>query len=100
MGGGGGGGDGRVSGNRVHVSGLPTSIKDGELRDIFGKHGNVLGLQKIGGGPRGQTNAIIRYASPEDAQAAISALNGRHEVHPGDGPISCKLAKPNPRWDT
>lgn len=93
----------QVSSTRVHVSNLPKDITEGKLQNVFSQHGDVLGLQMLGGGGRGggpgHICAIIRFSSNADAEKSIVALHNNYEVKPGDGPISVKLAKPNPRWD-
>jgi len=97
---GGGAGGYQVAASRVHVSNLPKDITEGNLEHLFGQHGKVLGLQLLAGAQRGQTCAIVRYESHEDAEASIDALHAKYEVRAGDGPIVVKLAKPNPRWDS
>lgn len=89
----------QVSATRVHVSNLPKDVTEGNLEHLFKQHGNVLGLQLLTSGARGQICAIIRFSSNADAERSIAALHNKHEVRPGDGPILVKLAKPNPRWD-
>lgn len=82
----------------MHVSGLPKDATEGELQELFGRHGQVLGLQLLGGARGGQICAIIRYAQDSAAEAAVDSMNGQNGAG-SDGPLVVKLAKPNPRWD-
>jgi RNA recognition motif-containing protein len=65
-------------GSRVFVGGLPFSSGEDALRDLFAAHGNVESVQvvtdKLTGRSRGF--AFVEMSSPEEAAAAIEALNG------------------------
>ena len=65
-------------GSRVFVGGLPFSSGEDVLRDLFAAHGNVTSVQvvtdKLTGRSRGF--AFVEMSSPEEAAAAIQALNG------------------------
>jgi cold-inducible RNA-binding protein len=65
-------------GSRVFVGGLPFSSGEDALRELFSSHGNVQSVQvvtdKLTGRSRGF--AFIEMSSPEEAAAAIEALNG------------------------
>jgi RNA recognition motif-containing protein len=65
-------------GSRVFVGGLPFASGEDALRDLFAAHGNVQSVQivtdKLTGRSRGF--AFVEMSSPEEAAAAIEALNG------------------------
>lgn len=65
-------------GSRVFVGGLPFATGEDALRDLFAAHGNVTSVQvvtdKLTGRSRGF--AFVEMSSPEEAAAAIEALNG------------------------
>lgn len=65
-------------GSRVFVGGLPFATGEDALRDLFAAHGNVTSVQivtdKLTGRSRGF--AFVEMSSPEEAAAAIAALNG------------------------
>lgn len=65
-------------GSRVFVGGLPFATGEDALRDLFSAHGSVQSVQvvtdKLTGRSRGF--AFVEMSSPEEAAAAIAALNG------------------------
>lgn len=67
-------------GSRVYVGNLPFSVDQEQLRTLFEEGGHeVLEVKivtdRLTGRPRGF--AFVDMASAEDAQAVITALNGR-----------------------
>src|SRR5215831_2485255 len=64
--------------NKVYVGGLPFSVTEGRLQEIFGAHGTVESarviLDKFTGQSRGF--GFVEMGSGSEAQKAISALNG------------------------
>lgn len=62
----------------IFVNNIPFSANTGELRELFIKHGPVREVRVLAdkhtGRPRGC--AVVEMLREEDAQAAISALNG------------------------
>jgi len=67
-------------GSRVYVGNLPFSVDQDQLRTLFEEGGHqVLDVKivtdRLTGQPRGF--AFVDMASSEDAQAVITALNGR-----------------------
>jgi RNA recognition motif-containing protein len=65
-------------GSRVFVGGLPFASGEDALRELFAAHGDVQSVQivtdKLTGRSRGF--AFVEMSSPEEAAAAIEALNG------------------------
>jgi len=95
------GGGGEVSMTRVHVANLPRNITEEALTRLFQQHGQVLGTQILTArSSTGQACAIVRYAASSAAEAAISTLNGKHEMRAGAGTLVVKYARPNPRWES
>ncbi|HWX23369.1 MAG TPA: RNA-binding protein [Candidatus Binatia bacterium] len=64
---------------KLHVANLAASTTERKLQDLFSPHGNVaevnLQVERENGQPRGF--AIVTMATPQGAQAAILALNGK-----------------------
>jgi RNA recognition motif-containing protein len=64
---------------KLYVGNLAYSLTENDLEDMFSPHGPVsevnLMLDRATGRPRGF--AFVTMASPEAAQAAIQALNGK-----------------------
>jgi RNA recognition motif-containing protein len=63
---------------KLYVGNLPFSVTEGELREIFGRHGGVESVSVLTdretGRPRGF--AFVEMADPSAATEAIRALNG------------------------
>lgn len=66
--------------SKLFVGNLSYNVTENDLQDMFAAHGNVtevnLMLDKFSGRPRGF--AFVTMATPEGAQAAIQALNGKN----------------------
>jgi RNA recognition motif-containing protein len=64
--------------NRIYVGGLPYSISEQELSDLFSQHGTVESARIISDKFTGQSRGFgfVEMKSGEEAQKAISALNG------------------------
>jgi len=64
--------------NKLFVGNLSFNVTENELQDMFAAHGSVLEanlmMDRVSGRPRGF--GFITMSSAEEAQAAISALNG------------------------
>src|SRR5262249_51485069 len=65
-------------GNKVYVGGLPYSVTDGRLEEIFAPHGTVASARVIADKFTGQSRGFgfVEMASGAEAQSAIDALNG------------------------
>lgn len=65
-------------GNKVYVGGLPYSVTDGRLEEIFAQHGTVASARVISDKFTGQSRGFgfVEMASNEEAGNAIAALNG------------------------
>jgi RNA recognition motif-containing protein len=65
--------------SRLYVGNLPSTTSETQLNDLFSPHGNVievhLPMDRESGRARGF--AFVTMATPESAQAAILALNGK-----------------------
>jgi RNA recognition motif-containing protein len=66
-------------GKKVYVGNLPYGVGDGELQTMFEPHGAVQSAQVILDRDIGRSKGFgfVEMDSGEQAQAAISALNGR-----------------------
>jgi cold-inducible RNA-binding protein len=64
---------------KLFVGNLDFKVTENELQDAFAAHGNVLEanlvMDRATGRPRGF--GFVTMASPEEAQKAIDALNGK-----------------------
>lgn len=63
--------------NKLYVGGLPYSVTDERLREIFSAHGTVESAQVITDKFTGQSRGFgfVEMNSGSEAQAAISSLN-------------------------
>ena len=64
--------------NKLYVGGLPYSVTDGKLEEIFQAHGTVASAKVIADKFTGQSRGFgfVEMSSGNEAQTAISALNG------------------------
>ncbi len=64
---------------RLYVGNLPYSATDDSLRQVFAAHGTVTTVQVIMDRDTGRSKgfAFVEMANGEEAQAAITALNGK-----------------------
>ncbi len=64
--------------NKLYVGGLPFSVTDGQLQEIFSAHGTVESARVIADKFTGQSRGFgfVEMSSGTEAQAAISGLNG------------------------
>ena len=64
--------------NKLYVGGLPYSVTDGQLQEIFSAHGSVESARVISDKFTGQSRGFgfVEMGSGSEAQAAISGLNG------------------------
>ena len=65
-------------GNKLYVGGLPYSVTEGRLEEIFTEYGAVTSARVISDKFTGQSRGFgfVEMNSSEDAQKAIDALNG------------------------
>jgi RNA recognition motif-containing protein len=67
-----------MSNNKLFVGNLSFNTTENSLQDTFAAHGTVLEanlmMDRVSGRPRGF--GFVTMSTPEEAQAAISALNG------------------------
>ena len=65
-------------GNKLYVGGLPYSVTEGRLQDIFAAHGTVESAKVISDKFTGQSRGFgfVEMGSGGEAQRAIQALNG------------------------
>ena len=63
--------------NKVYVGGLPYSVTDGQLQQIFGEYGTVASATVISDKFTGQSRGFgfVEMSSGDEAQKAIDALN-------------------------
>ena len=65
--------------NKLFVGNVSFDTTENDLQDAFAAHGTVLEanlmMDRVSGRPRGF--AFVTMSTPEEAQAAISALNGK-----------------------
>ena len=65
-------------GNKLYVGGLPYSVTEGRLQEVFSPHGTVESANVISDKFTGQSRGFgfVEMSSGSEAQSAISALNG------------------------
>ena len=65
-------------GNKLYVGGLPYSVTEGRLQEIFAAHGTVESAKVISDKFTGQSRGFgfVEMSSGGDAQKAMEALNG------------------------
>jgi RNA recognition motif-containing protein len=64
--------------NKLYVGGLPYSVTDGRLEEIFAEHGSVQSARVISDKFTGRSRGFgfVEMATSEEAQKAMEALNG------------------------
>ena len=65
-------------GTKLYVGGLPYSVTDGRLQEIFSAHGSVESAKVISDKFTGQSRGFgfVEMSSGGEAQRAIESLNG------------------------
>jgi len=65
-------------GNKLYVGGLPYSVTEGKLQEVFSAHGTVESANVISDKMTGQSRGFgfVEMSSGAEAQKAIEALNG------------------------
>lgn len=66
-------------GKKLYVGNLPFTVTGADLERMFGQHGTVQSAQVITDRDTGRSKGFgfVEMGSSEEAQAAISALNGQ-----------------------
>jgi len=66
-------------GKKLYVGNLPYSVRDSDLEDLFSPHGSVQSAQVIIERDTGRSKGFgfVEMSNDQEAQDAISALNGR-----------------------
>ena len=85
-------------GSKLYVGGLPYSVTEGRLQELFSAHGTVESANVISDKFTGQSRGFgfVEMSSAGEAQKAISALNGTQM----DGrTLTVNEAKPQARRD-
>src|ERR671918_1212023 len=69
---------GEKMGNKLYVGGLPYSVTEGRLQELFAAHGTVESAKVITDKFTGQSRGFgfVEMGSGTEAQRAIQALNG------------------------
>jgi RNA recognition motif-containing protein len=64
--------------SKLYVGGLPYSVTDGQLQEIFAAHGTVESARVISDKFTGQSRGFgfVEMSSGSEAQQAINSLNG------------------------
>ena len=65
-------------GSKLYVGGLPYAATETQLTSLFAAHGTVASARVIADKFTGQSRGFgfVEMSTPEEAQAAIAALNG------------------------
>ena len=83
-------------GKKLYVGNLPYSVRDGDLEQAFGQFGSVTSAKVMMERDTGRSKGFgfVEMGSDEEAQAAISGMNGQ----PLGGRSVCLLyTSPSPR---
>ena len=66
-------------GSKLYVGGLPYSVTEGSLRELFSAHGTVESANVISDKFTGQSRGFgfVEMSSSGEAQSAIQSLNGQ-----------------------
>ena len=80
-------------GKKLYVGNLLYSVTDSDLQELFEQHGTVLSAQVIMDRETGRSKGFgfVEMESEDQAQSAISALNGQDN---GGRPLTVNEAKP------
>lgn len=80
-------------GKKLYVGNLPYTVTDSDLQRMFADHGTVQSAQVIIDRESGRSKGFgfVEMASAEEAEAAISALNGMDQ---GGRTLTVNEAKP------
>lgn len=64
--------------NKLFVGGLPWAVDDAQLEEVFAPHGEVTSARVVTDKFTGKSRGFgfVEYATDEQAQAAIDALDG------------------------
>src|SRR5437763_16737739 len=83
-------------GTKLYGAGLPSSTTDQQLQDLFSQQGSVTSAKVITDRYTGQSRGFgfVEMATGEEAQKAISALNG---TEMGGRTITVNEARPQER---
>jgi RNA recognition motif-containing protein len=67
-----------VNGKKLYVGGLPFSVSDRQLEELFAAHGTVESARVITDKMTGRSRGFgfVEMSSQEEAQSAIESLNG------------------------
>lgn len=67
-----------MSGKKLYVGGLPYSVSDSQLEELFASHGTVESARVITDRMTGRSRGFgfVEMAGDSEADAAIEALNG------------------------
>jgi RNA recognition motif-containing protein len=67
-----------MQGSKLYVGGLPFSVSDNQLSDLFAEHGTVGSARVITDRMTGRSRGFgfVEMSSSQEAEAAVSALNG------------------------
>ena len=67
-----------MNSNKLYVGGLPYSVSDGQLSELFSPHGTVESANVITDRNTGRSKGFgfVEMSAQSEAEAAIEALNG------------------------
>jgi len=80
-------------GTKLYVGNLSYSVTDADLQELFAPHGTVQSAQVINDRDAGRSKGFgfVEMSTGAEAQAAITALNGRQH---GERALTVNEAKP------
>lgn len=68
-----------MSGKKLYVGGLPYSVSDSQLEELFSSHGTVESARVITDKMTGRSRGFgfVEMSAQNEAQTAIDAMNGK-----------------------
>lgn len=79
---------------KLYVGGVPRTVTEEDVRSVFGEYGNVVEVIILRDKWSGQQQecCFVKYATLEEADAAIDTLNGQYTFCGGFCPVKVKYA--------
>jgi len=87
-------------GKKLYVGNLPYSVRDGDLEQAFGQFGSVTSAKVMMERDTGRSKGFgfVEMGSDEEAQSAISGMNGQPFERPVSRSIMTLALVTEPNW--
>jgi RNA recognition motif-containing protein len=69
-----------IMNNRLYIEGLPATVTEGRLQELFSQNGPVIDVKLMVDAATGHSNgrAFVTMATPEVAESALKSLHGHN----------------------